>query len=78
VISLGHDWGCGSAQRLYNFHADRILGLVMLNVAYIPPTPEPFDLDKVIEITTQFFGYGTHVSYPFSLSLRTLVLYTRR
>ena len=62
VISLGHDWGCGSAQRLYNFHADRVTGLVMLNVAYIPPSPEPFNLDRTIEATTQFFGYGTYVS----------------
>lgn len=61
VISLGHDWGSGLAQRLYNYHADRVIGLVMLNVALIPPTPEPFDLDEVIKLTTQFFGYGTYV-----------------
>ena len=34
--------------------------LVMLNVAYLAPTPEPFNLDKVIEMTTHFFGYGTY------------------
>lgn len=64
VISLGHDWGCGIAQRLYNFHPDRVIGLVMLNVSYLVPTPEPFDLDKTIALTTQFFGYGTFVSTP--------------
>jgi soluble epoxide hydrolase/lipid-phosphate phosphatase len=67
VISLGHDWGCGIAQRLYNFHPDRVIGLVMLNVSYLVPTPEPFDLDKTIALTTQFFGYGTFVSNLLSI-----------
>ena len=35
VISLGHDWGSVLAQRLYNFHPDRVQGLVVMNVAYI-------------------------------------------
>jgi len=62
VISLGHDWGCVFAQRLYNFHADRVIGLVMINVSYHAPSPEPFNLDKALEMTTKVFGYGTFVS----------------
>ena len=75
VVSLGHDWGCVSAQRLYNFHADRVIGLVMLNVSYLAPSPEPFDLDKTIELTTQFFGYGTYVSnYKCHLTLKLMLI----
>jgi len=60
VVSVGHDWGCGIAQRFYNWHPDRVSGLVMLNVAYLAPTGDPFDLDKVLEMTQQIFGYGTY------------------
>ncbi|KIX93611.1 uncharacterized protein Z520_10789 [Fonsecaea multimorphosa CBS 102226] len=60
VIPLGHDWGSGVVQRFYNFHADRCAGLVLLNVAYLPPTPEPFNLDATIELTKGIFGYGTY------------------
>ena len=69
VIALGHDWGSGSAQRLYNFHADRVLGLVMLNVSYLAPSPDPFDLDQTIALTTQMFGYGTFVSDPCHVTM---------
>lgn len=62
IVSLGHDWGCALAQRLYNYHADRVIGLVMINVSLMEPTPEPFDLDKTIALTKQIFGYGTFVS----------------
>lgn len=61
VVSLGHDWGSSFAQRLYNLHADRVIGLVMVNIAYRAPSPEPFDLDKVIAMTTQVYGYGLFV-----------------
>jgi soluble epoxide hydrolase/lipid-phosphate phosphatase len=64
VISLGHDWGCGLSQRVYNYHPDRVSGVVLVNVAYLAPTPEPFDLDQTLELTSQFFGYGTYVSCP--------------
>lgn len=57
VVSLGHDWGSALAQRVYNFHPDRVIGVVAVNVAYIPPGP--FDLDTVLEATQQAFGYGT-------------------
>lgn len=65
VISLGHDWGCGLAQRLYNYHPERVSGLVMMNVVYLPPTGEPFDLDAVLEMTQKFFNYGTYWYWKF-------------
>ncbi|KAJ4363469.1 hypothetical protein N0V83_009763 [Neocucurbitaria cava] len=57
VISIGHDWGSGAAARLYNYHPDRVVGLVHLNVGYMPPAREPFDLDAVNKMTEEFFGY---------------------
>jgi soluble epoxide hydrolase / lipid-phosphate phosphatase len=59
VISVGHDWGALPAQRLYNFHPERVLGVITVSVAYFPPGP-PFDLDQNLEATKQLFGYGTY------------------
>jgi soluble epoxide hydrolase/lipid-phosphate phosphatase len=56
VISAGHDWGSICAARLYNYHPDRVVGLVLLNVAYIAPTREHFDLDGAHAFTKDVFG----------------------
>jgi soluble epoxide hydrolase / lipid-phosphate phosphatase len=64
VVSTGHDWGCALAQRMYNFHPDRVIGVITLSVAYIPPGG-PFDLDQVIEATQQAFSYGTYWYWKF-------------
>ncbi len=52
--------GSPIAQRFYNFYPNRVCGLVLLNAAYIAPSTQPFDLDKVIELNTKRFGHGTH------------------
>ncbi|KAF1847544.1 alpha/beta-hydrolase [Cucurbitaria berberidis CBS 394.84] len=57
VISIGHDWGSASASRLYHYHPDRVVGLVILNVGYMAPSREPFDLDTMNKATEQAFGY---------------------
>ncbi|VUC36608.1 unnamed protein product [Clonostachys rosea] len=57
VISLGHDWGSGLCQRFYNYHPSRVSGLVMINVAYMPPTGQ-FDLDEANKAMKAVFGYG--------------------
>lgn len=57
VISVGHDWGSASAARLVNYHPDRTAGLVLFNVAYLPPSRAEYDLDKVNQMTEQIFGY---------------------
>jgi soluble epoxide hydrolase/lipid-phosphate phosphatase len=57
VISIGHDWGSVCAARLYNYNPDRVVGLVLLNVAYSPPGREPFNLDAINEMTTKHLGY---------------------
>jgi pimeloyl-ACP methyl ester carboxylesterase len=56
-ISIGHDWGSSCASRLYNYHPDRVAGLVNLNVVYNAPPREPFDLDTVNAKLKQAFGY---------------------
>lgn len=64
VISLGHDWGSAMAQRLYNYHPARVSGLVLVNVAYIPPGG-PFDLDAVNAMTKAAFGNGIYEYWHF-------------
>lgn len=59
VVSLGHDWGCALAQRFYNYFPSRVLGLVMVNVAYNAPGDTPFDLDATNQMTKKYFGYPT-------------------
>ena len=46
VVSIGHDWGSSAASRLYNYHPDRVVGLINLNVPYGPPQRTTFDLEK--------------------------------
>lgn len=65
VISLGHDWGAGSAARLYNFYPDRVAGMILLNVAYLAPMRDGFDLDTVNNITEQAFGYPIYIYWHF-------------
>ncbi|POS71370.1 hypothetical protein DHEL01_v210238 [Diaporthe helianthi] len=65
VISMGHDWGSINAQRLYNFHPERVAGLIIANVAYTPATKQPFDLDAHIALTEKTYGYGTYWYWKF-------------
>jgi soluble epoxide hydrolase / lipid-phosphate phosphatase len=57
VIPVGHDWGSLNAQRFYLYHKDRCIGLSILSLAYMIPSPEPFDLVKANEFTSKRFGY---------------------
>lgn len=68
VIATGHDWGAGVAARLYNYHPDRVAGMILLNVAYIPPSKEKFDLDTTNARTTQMFGYPVYQYWHFFTS----------
>ncbi|KAF2030770.1 alpha/beta-hydrolase [Setomelanomma holmii] len=56
-ISIGHDWGSACASRMYHYHPDRVAGLILLNVAYMPPGRQPFDLDGTNALTEQRMGY---------------------
>ncbi|KAL6869987.1 hypothetical protein ACO1O0_001322 [Amphichorda felina] len=64
VISVGHDWGSCLCQRLYNLYPSRVVGLVMANVAYIPPTGD-FDLDTVNRVTREIFGNASYEYWHF-------------
>ncbi|KAH8665435.1 Alpha/Beta hydrolase protein [Ilyonectria robusta] len=64
VISLGHDCGSAMCQRLYNFYPSRICGVVMVNVAYIPPTGQ-FDLDMANSIAKEAFGSSSYEYWHF-------------
>ncbi|KAH7146929.1 Alpha/Beta hydrolase protein [Dactylonectria estremocensis] len=59
VISAGHDWGSVMCQRLYNFYPSRVSGLIMVNVAYMPPTGQ-FDLNAVNKVTKEAYGFGIY------------------
>ena len=56
VVSIGHDWGSSAASRLYNYYPDRVVGLINLNVPYMPPTGDHFDLDKFNAMTKEKMG----------------------
>lgn len=64
AVSLGHDWGSAMAQRLYNLHPSRVSGLVLVNVAYIPPS-DHFDLDAVNAASRAAFGVGVYEYWHF-------------
>ena len=34
-----------------------MLGLILLNVAYLPPSDQPFELDSCNDMTESSFGY---------------------
>lgn len=68
VIAVGHDWGAMVAARFYNYHPDMVVGLILLNVAYAPPSADKFDLDAVNALTTQAFGYPIYGYWHFFTS----------
>jgi len=68
IVVLGHDWGSVLTARFWNFHPDRCAGVVFVNVAYMPPTDQPFDLDAVVQTTQQVFGYGLYWYWHFFAS----------
>lgn len=57
IIPVGHDWGSFMAQRAYLWNPERSDGLILLNVAYRPPSQEPFDLQATNELTERLVGY---------------------
>jgi soluble epoxide hydrolase / lipid-phosphate phosphatase len=65
VISVGHDWGSALAQRLYNYHPNRVSGLGTVNLAYIEPRDTPLDLKAFNEMTKKVFGYPQYEYWNF-------------
>ncbi|KAI4595243.1 hypothetical protein KJ359_005216 [Pestalotiopsis sp. 9143b] len=56
AVTAGHDWGSAVAQRFYAHRPERVSALVLLNVAYLLPSSEPFDLDATNAFTEKTFG----------------------
>ncbi|KAE9973454.1 hypothetical protein BLS_003603 [Venturia inaequalis] len=56
IISIGHDWGAFLAGRMWLWHPKRVVAVVLLNVAYTPPSNEPFNLTKSNEILKKLTG----------------------
>ena len=56
IVSIGHDWGSSAASRLYNHYPDRVVGLINLNVVYMPPTGDEFNLEKFNAMTKERLG----------------------
>ena len=56
VIVAGHDWGSFLAARMWLWHPERRVGLILLNVAYTPPGQQAFNLDEVNQMYEQYVG----------------------
>ncbi|OAL53570.1 epoxide hydrolase [Pyrenochaeta sp. DS3sAY3a] len=67
-IIIGHDWGSALAQRTYLHHPERFSGVVLLNTAYMVPSPQRFDLGAVNEATTRTLGYPQFAYWEFFLA----------
>lgn len=66
VIPVGHDHGAGLAQRMYNHAPDRIEALILLNVAYSPPSKgQPFNLAAMNAYAKEAFGYPAPIYWNF-------------
>ncbi|OAX77493.1 hypothetical protein ACJ72_08208 [Emergomyces africanus] len=58
VIAIGHDWGSFMASRIYLWHPERVVGLVLLNVAYIPPeSTKVASLEETNAAMEKLIGY---------------------
>jgi pimeloyl-ACP methyl ester carboxylesterase len=68
TVIIGHDWGSALAQRVYLHKSYLCSGLILLNMGYMVPTYQPFDLDVVNTITTQQLGYPRLAYWEFFVS----------
>jgi soluble epoxide hydrolase/lipid-phosphate phosphatase len=57
TIIIGHDWGSVLAQRTYLHQSHRLSGVVLLNIGYMVPSSEPFDLAVFNANTEKIDGY---------------------
>lgn len=57
IISIGHDWGSALAQRVCLYGPQRCSGLVLLDVAYLPPSDASWDFETINKAAEQKIGY---------------------
>lgn len=65
AIIIGHDWGSALAQRTYLHHPNLFSGVVLLNVAYSPPSDKPLDLAALNAFTEKTYGYPRFAYWEF-------------
>jgi soluble epoxide hydrolase/lipid-phosphate phosphatase len=65
TIIIGHDWGSALAQRTYLHKRHLFSGVVLVNIGYIVPSNEPFDLAAFNSYTENTTGYPQFSYWDF-------------
>lgn len=63
IVSVGHDFGAYMAHRMWLWYPERVVGVLLLNHAYVPP--RPFDLDKLNATMRQITGLPRFAYWDF-------------
>ncbi|KAI0768805.1 alpha/beta-hydrolase [Trametes elegans] len=67
VIGVSHDWGSATLSRLANLYPERFHAFAWLGATYYPPSPEPFNLDKVLAALKEKTGSPRYGYWKFFL-----------
>ncbi|KFY61016.1 hypothetical protein V496_05179 [Pseudogymnoascus sp. VKM F-4515 (FW-2607)] len=67
-VIIGHDWGSALAQRTYLHKRHLFSGVVLLNVGYMVPSNQPFDLAAFNSYAENAFGYPLFSYWDFFVS----------
>ncbi|KAL4963385.1 alpha/beta fold hydrolase [Aspergillus stella-maris] len=64
-IIIGHDWGSALAQRTYLHKPHLFTAVVLVNIGYMVPATEPFDLAAFNAYTKKTIGYPQFAYWDF-------------
>lgn len=65
TIIIGHDWGSALAQRTYLHKRHLFSGIILLNIGYMVPSNEPFDLAGFNSYTERTIGFPQFSYWDF-------------
>jgi soluble epoxide hydrolase/lipid-phosphate phosphatase len=68
TIVIGHDWGSALAQRTYLHKRNLFSGVVLVNIGYLVPSDQPFDLAAFNSYTESVIGYPQFSYWDFFIS----------
>jgi soluble epoxide hydrolase/lipid-phosphate phosphatase len=68
TIIIGHDWGSALAQRTYLHKRHLFSGMVLVNIGYMVPSNEPFDLAAFNSDTENTAGYPQFAYWDFMVA----------
>ncbi|KFZ21781.1 hypothetical protein V502_02910 [Pseudogymnoascus sp. VKM F-4520 (FW-2644)] len=68
TIIIGHDWGSALAQRTYLHKRHLFSGVVLVNIGYMVPSNQPFDLAAFNSYTENTIGYPQFSYWDFFVS----------